>query len=261
MLQLTDVSCGYRGRAVLSGVNLHVRSGEVLALLGPNGAGKSTLLKAMIRSASQTSGSIAINGKRLDSLSDLELAREVAFVPQEEHFAFPFTARQVVLMGRLPHSEAYFDTKSDLQAAEDAMARADALAFADRPVTELSGGERQRVLIARSLAQNPNVLLLDEPTSHLDVGHQMSVATVLREFASGERCGVVASHDLNWTVDLADNVAIIGQDGVLAHGPTAEVLNSNALEKAYGVEFLRYTDPQGRLRLYPERHLVPDSSR
>jgi len=261
LLEVLDLSCGYGDRVVLRGLAFEVQPGEVTALLGPNGSGKSTLLKALMRGAKVQGGQAKIAGDELDRMDPVELARRIGFVPQEEHFSFPFTARQVVLMGRLPHSDAFFDTVRDQEVAEAAMRTADCWTFAERPVTELSGGERQRVLIARALAQEPQILLLDEPTSHLDIAHQLGLRDVLRKFAKEGKAVLIALHDLNLAAETADSAILLGDGKCALQGAVDAVLRSSELDRIYGVEFARITDESGRTRVMPRGYLLPDSDR
>lgn len=239
LVRCEGLKCGYPGRVVLEGVGFELAAGTVTVLLGPNGSGKSTLLKTLSKTLAPLAGTLTVCGDALHSLSFRELARRVAYVPQEEYPAFPFTVREIVLMGRLPYSDGLFETEEDHRAAEDAMRAADCLALADRPVTELSGGERQRGLIARALAQQAPALLLDEPTSHLDVGHQVEIVRLLRRLAE-EGYGVLAAlHDLNLAAALADRAILLANGRVGLEGPCAEVLASPQVDAVYGVRFRR----------------------
>ena len=253
VVEADDLVCGYPGRTVLSGVGLSLRSGTVTALLGPNGSGKSTLLKTLAKTLPPLGGVVSIAGHPLARLNFGDLAKLVGYVPQEEVPPFRFTVRQVVTMGRLPHSTGLFDTEEDHVAATDAMVLADCLDLQDRVVMELSGGERQRVLIARALAQQANVLLLDEPTAHLDVRHQIGIIRLLRRLAAEGKCVVAAVHDLNLGAMLADDAVLIRDRRLSAPRPYGEVLNSGDLDEAYGVRFRRLPDgPTGRTWVMPE---------
>jgi iron complex transport system ATP-binding protein len=219
-------------------------------LLGPNGSGKSTLLKTLTKTLSPISGEITLEGKKQNELSFAQLSQKVAYVPQEELPPFRFTVRQVVLMGRLPLSAGFFDTPADQEATDKALAEADCCAIAGRPVTEISGGERQRVLIARALAQSTDLLLLDEPTSHLDIGHQVAIIQLAQRLQSQGKALLTAMHDLNLAADLGDTALLLSEGKVAMIAPVEEVLASPMLDKTYGVPFQRFRDETGRLRVF-----------
>lgn len=249
-LRAESLSCGYPGRRVLESVTLTVDGGEVIALLGPNGSGKSTLLKTLSGTLRPLGGHAYVEGENLFRLSERERARRIAMVPQEERTPFDYTAREIVLMGRLAHSDGLFETRHDHEVAEAAMREADCAHLMDRYYEELSGGERQRVLIARALAQESPVLLLDEPTAHLDVGHQVEVAALLRRLAEKGYAILLAAHDLNWAGETATSGVLLDGGRIRRRGSIAELLRSSDVDEVYGVRFER-SESLGRLRLWP----------
>lgn len=250
-LECRVVSCGYPGRLVLEGISFALRPGSVTALLGPNGSGKSTLLKTLSKSLPALAGEVLVQGEPISGMSFRELANRVAFVPQEEEAVYSFTAEQIVVMGRLPRSGGFFDTDEDHVAAEQAMAAADCLYLRDRPVTELSGGEKQRVLIARALAQGARILLMDEPTSHLDVGHQVSIAGLLRRLSAEGYAVLVAVHDLNLAGAMADDGILLLDRGIGLHAPILDVLSSELADRVYSVKFRRLEPTEGEVFMIP----------
>jgi iron complex transport system ATP-binding protein len=250
LLSCEDLSCGYDGRAVLESVSFSVRAGESVALLGPNGSGKSTLLRVVSKTLQPITGRVALAGRAVGSMSHLEVARLAAFVPQEETPQFPFGVRDVVTMGRLPHSAGLRDTPEDYAAATEAMRAADCLSLESRPVTELSGGERQRVLLARALAQATPLLLLDEPTAHLDIAHQLIVARMARQLAGAGKAVLSAVHDLNLVSSMASRVLLLGSGRLVLDAPVEEALSSPVLDEVYGVRFTRIRLDDGRLALF-----------
>lgn len=239
LLEARDLACGHRDRAVLSGIGLKIEEGERVALLGPNGSGKSTLLSTLVGTLRPLSGTVTPSGP------PREMARKIAYVPQEEPAAYPFPAREVVTMGRLAMGDGLHDTPEDRAAAEAAMAEADCLDLADRLITELSGGERQRVLIARALAQETPLLLLDEPTSHLDAPHQISLLRLIQT-----RTVFAALHDLNLAAMAFPRTILLGKGRIVLDGPTDEILRSPKLEEIYGTQFDR-VEVGGKLRVFP----------
>jgi iron complex transport system ATP-binding protein len=249
-VSLDGAACGYGAETVLRDVTIACNSGEVVALLGANGSGKSTLLKTMAGAIRPLSGSVRVGADEVQSLSKREVALRIGYVPQIESPAFDFSVSEVVLMGRMPHSIGLFETKEDHKAAERAMERADCAYLADRPVSELSGGEGQRVRIARALAQEAPVLLMDEPTTHLDVKHQIDIGRMAKQLAADGLTIVVAVHDLNWAAAFASRAALLHEGRIVLDGPTAETLESPVVDRAFGVKFLRVRD-QG-LRLLAE---------
>ncbi len=225
-------------RRVLDGVDMAAHSGKLLCLLGPNGSGKTTVLRCLLGQLTPDNGTIRLADRALTDYRAKELARMLAYVPQSPASAFAFTARQLVMMGRLPHTGALGVTGAeDRKVADLAMEMTDSTAFADRTLAELSGGEAQRVMIARALAQQPRALLLDEPTSHLDIRHQMTIYRMMNRLAHDWGIAVVCvSHDVNLAGRFADELLLMKDGQVLACGTPADVIRQEVLSAAYDVQ-------------------------
>jgi iron complex transport system ATP-binding protein len=237
-LAASNLSCGYRGRVVLGGVSLTIRPGELFAILGPNGAGKTTLLKALARLLRPLTGQVTLDGRDLWSLPGHAVASAVAFSPQVLAPDWPFSVRELVSLGRAPHRGWWRPlTAADHQVVADSLDHLGLTALGERLVTELSGGEWQRARLAKALAQGPRVLLLDEPTAHLDPKFQFELLSCVRALATERQLAVVLSlHDLNLVAAWADRVLLLANGGVVREGATAEVLTAPVLADAYGVE-------------------------
>lgn len=245
-LSIRDVAVEVRGRAILCGVDLDLPVGEILTLAGPNGAGKTTLFRVASRVLRADRGEIAIGGRSIRSLSRRALARELAVVPQDVAIAFPFRVEEVVLMGRAPHLGVLgFETRADVARAHEALEKVGIPELADRSILELSGGERQLVAVARALAQDPQVLLLDEPTAHLDLRHRVALFGLLRRFVAEGRSALVVSHDLTLAGRQSDGVALLVAGRILAAGSPADVLTPRNLQAAFEIEADVLSDPDG----------------
>jgi len=239
VLDADAVVFAYRpGEPVLRGVSLRGQAGRLTCLLGPNGSGKTTLLKCLLGQLTPTSGEVLLDGVPVGGRSPRELARLVAYVPQFPTSAFSFTVQQIVLTGRFAHTGALsLAGPKDLAVAREAMRMTETLAFARRTLAELSGGESQRVMIARALAQQPSVVLLDEPTSHLDIKNQLRIYRMMERLADDWRMAVVCvSHDVNLAGRFADDLVVMRDGRVVAAGPPAEVIRADVLREAYDVE-------------------------
>lgn len=236
MLRIENLSVNYGPRRALDGVSLEVQSGEVVALIGPNGAGKSTLIRAVSGVIPVRSGVVRADGNDLLALDPLRRARHVAVVPQAVALPPAFTVWETALLGRTP----YLNFLGQLSAADEdlarrALERVAALDLAERRVGELSGGEGQRVLLARALCQSTPILLLDEPTAHLDLHHQMSLLELTRALAHDDGLAILfALHDLNLAARYADRVALLVEGRIRAVGKPAAVLRPELLSPAYG---------------------------
>lgn len=253
LLEATGVSVAYGGREVLSRVDLALHAGSVVALLGPNGAGKSSLVRALSGVLPCSAGSIRVAGDDLTALARKEVARRIAVVPQEPRFEFPFTALEIVLMGRHPHlSGLAFEGPDDREIARAALARCGAEPLAGRPIDQLSSGERQRIVFARALAQRAPVLLLDEPASFLDLRFQVELFERVRELAA-EGHGVIAVlHDLNLAAEYCDEAILLKDGRVFAAGKTAEVLTYRNLTTVFETEiYVDLNDLTGNLVVTP----------
>ena len=245
MLELKNASAGYPNRSVLEGVTLAARPGRVLALLGPNGCGKSTLLRTMAGLLPAQGGEVLLDGVPLKDRGPKETARRVAFLPQSRP-APNITARRLVLHGRFPYltyPRRY--RKEDYEAADRALRQADALELADRPLPELSGGQRQKVYLAMALAQETETILMDEPTTYLDIRHQLEVLALTRRLAAEGRAVVLALHDLCQALAMADEAAVLGEGRLLALGGPEEIYQSKVLERVMGVRLDRLGGPEG----------------
>jgi len=246
-LELDNAGIDIDGRWLARHVSLELRGGGLLALLGPNGSGKSTLLRLLGGLWKTSEGTVTLDGRNLKSLPRRAIARGIAYTPQDTHLDFAFTVREVVMMGRHPHLGRFdVERESDHSAINEAMRRADVSQLADRFVTELSGGERQRVLLARSLATEAPILLLDEPTANLDIAHALDALSLCRELAEEGKAIAVAIHDLNLAARFADRVALLDQGRLIACGATDEVLRVESLNRVFGVSADRLFTDDGK---------------
>ncbi len=257
VVHLASVAAGYRGaggeRRVLTGVDLELQRGEMAALLGANGSGKTTLLGVISGTIRPTAGSVELFGRPIATWSRAEVARSVAVSPQSLELPAGFRVSEVVAMGRTPHPGSWFGWEpDDLRAVADALRDADAESLADRPVTELSAGERQRVLIALALAQEPELLLMDEPTTHLDVAHAAALLSSLSRLQRVRGVTVVVVvHDLVLAGMWAPRVIVLDDGRVAADGPPEEALRAEVVQSAYGVSVETLVTGQGRRILVP----------
>jgi iron complex transport system ATP-binding protein len=259
-LRASNLVGGYGERAVLHGVSLAVEPGEMLAIVGPNGAGKSTLLRLLGGSLKPWQGTVELLGAPLDSFERRALARRLAFVGQENTVAFSFTVLEVVLMGRAPHLGSFhFESSRDLMLAREALERFDLLALATRPIQELSGGERKRVFLARALAQEPRVALLDEPTAHLDLRHVAEIFARFGELRAERGLSVVATlHDLNAAALYADRVLLLKNGMTMGWGAPHEVLTEDKLREVYETEVYVGRNPAtGSIAVLPGASAAP----
>jgi len=223
-------------REVLKDASAEFGPGALTGVIGPNGAGKTTLLRALAGLVPPKAGKILLDGKPIDSFDRREAARRVGYLAQKHEPAFPFRAEETVMMGRYPHQGRLApETEADRAAVETALRDVDADDLAGRAINELSGGELQRVLIARTLAAQTPVLLLDEPVANLDVRHSLDILQILRAQASGGRTVVVSVHDLNLAGRFCDELLLLHDGEVLAHGNPRSVLRPQFIEKAFQV--------------------------
>ena len=251
-----------RGRGTpvhaVSDVTLAVARGSFTGLLGPNGCGKTTLLKVMAGVLRPASGSVTLEGRPLADMPRRAAARRIAVVPQDTHPAFDYTALEIVLMGRHPHlGGAQLEGPGDLAIAHQSLDATGTLHLAQRPFTSLSGGERQRVVIASALAQQPDILMLDEPTASLDLGYQLEVAALLRRLSrEHDVTMVMATHDLNLAASMCDALALLRDGRLLRYGATADALTSGAVRQLYDVEAdVHFHPAAGHLTVTPVRRV------
>ncbi len=237
-LQLTGACFAYDSEPVLSQVDLEVESGRFFGLLGPNGSGKTTLLQLFCGAIRADAGAVKILGREVASWEPRELARLVAVVPQRFDLAFPFTVQEVILLGRVPHrGPLALDRAEDLEVAREAMRAVEVSHLASRRMHELSGGEFKRVVVAKALAQQPRILLLDEPAAHLDIRHQVSLYELIEDIRRRTGCTVVsAMHDLNLAAAYCDRVALLSQKRVARTGSVEAVMTYRNLRDVFGTE-------------------------
>ena len=243
LVEFDEVSFAYpaperrrEGDFSLAGVSFAIEAGDVFGVIGPNSAGKTTLLRLLTRVVAPTGGEVRLDGRPVRRLAHAELARQIAVVPQDTPRPFPFSVEQLVLMGRFPHAPGrFFETGEDRAVARAAMAATGVLDLAALPLEQLSGGERQRAMLARALAQQPRLLVLDEPTAHLDLRYQAETAALLQRVNAERGMTVLlVSHDLDLAAEVCDRLLLLGRGRVACVGAPAEVLQRHVLEEVFG---------------------------
>ena len=253
-LVIENISFSYGARPVIRDVSFSVQGGEILGIIGPNGSGKSTLLKLISRVLVPAQGRVLIDGEDTSRWSPRSLARTLAVVPQETRILFDFTAEEIVEMGRSPYLGRFqVMTPRERSIVKTAMESTNTLEFAQRSVMELSGGERQRVIIARALAQEPQVLLLDEPTAALDINHEVEIFELVRNSTIKEQLVTIAvMHDLNLAAQYCDNLLLLSEGTVTAYGPAEAVLAADNIASVYGLDVIIYKNQlTGRPHVQP----------
>jgi iron complex transport system ATP-binding protein len=257
-LHVEEITCGYGRHTVLERFSLGVRQGEFLAIVGPNGSGKSTLLKAITHLLPLASGRVFLGGLNLTQLGSRERARRIAVLAQETAIDFDFTVEEVIRMGRLPHLRPFQgESEEDDRAVAAAMVLTHLEPLADRPVTQLSGGERQRVLAARTLAQEPELLVLDEPTAHLDIQHQVELLDLIRGLNRERNLTVMAVlHDLNLASVYASRILMLKGGRSYTDGSPREVITAANVFAVYGSRVQIISHP---VEAVPQVLLLPQS--
>ena len=252
MLEVSVISINYGECPVVEDVSFALRSGKIIALIGANGAGKTTLLKSLNASLPTAKGEILLNGKSLNEFSRREIAREITVIAQENETKFPVSVLEFVLSGRFAHGAGFgWEKETDLQIAADCLNLCDLTNYENRLMNRLSGGERQRVILARAIATQAKILLLDEPTTNLDLAHQAMMFRLVRERC--ETCGssaIVITHDLNLASEFADEIILLKNGKILAKGAPEKVLTENNIQNIFGVKVLLDENPaSGNVRV------------
>lgn len=251
MLTARNISFAYADAPTLTEVNLTLVPRGLCALIGPNGSGKTTLLNLLAGILRPTRGVVEWQGTDIRELARRELARRIALVPQELNIAFGFTVREMVMLGRTPYLHAFAGpTRHDEAIVENILRQTETLALSERLVTELSGGEKQRVVMAMALAQEPKILLLDEPTVHLDINHQIEILELLRRLNRGSGLTVLATmHDLNLAALYFDELTMLERGRVVANGSPATVLRAEQIQQVF--------DARVQIQSHPTREQTP----
>jgi len=234
LIRVDGISFGYTEKAVLVDISLSVGEGEVVTLLGPNGCGKSTLIKIMLGLLRPTRGDIFYSGKNIRDFSSKCLAREIAYVPQIHKSTFPYTVKDVVLLGRIPHKTFFFRySKSDMKISEEALDRLSIAHLANRAYTEISGGERQLTLIARALTQGARIFIMDEPASGLDYGNQLKLLDQMIRLSQEGYTFIKATHSPEHALWIADRAVMIKNGAIMADGACDDIINTENLLQLY----------------------------
>ena len=250
--RISNLSFAYSAVQVIDGVDLGIESGDFVSIIGPNGAGKSTLLKLMAGLIADFSGEIVFGGRSISDYRPPELATRLAFVPQETHVVFPFTASEMVLMGAPGHRSSFLsDSSADVARTHEAMTLTETEHLSSRPFTELSGGERQRIVLASALVQQPEVLLLDEPTVYLDMKHQRDFYRILRGLNGDGMTVVTVTHDVNLAAGFSKRMIVLAGGRVVTDGTPADVLTPAIFETVFEIEASVVTRPEGGTYVIP----------
>lgn len=249
MLTVDSLCVSYKTKLILKNISFTIKPGEVLGVIGPNGVGKSTLVRALSGVIPIQGGHILIDGEDITSMQPAQKSNLIAVVPQASQLPQEFTAWQLVLLGRTPHLNWWGSlSEQDIEITHQAMERTNTLDLADRKIGEISGGEQQRIMLARALAQSTPVLMLDEPTAHLDLQYQISLLSQVHELALQDHlCVLITMHDLNLVARYTDRVALLVNEELRAIGTPEKILTSDLLSEAYQIEVQVFHDTQFNL--------------
>ncbi len=254
IINCSNLGFSYNGTDVLNGINLSIDPGKMVGILGANGAGKSTLLKILCGVLKPKRGEALFNDKALSKMDRREIAKGIAYIPQDPMFAFPFTVNEVVLMGRAPYIGRFeFEREQDKEVAKRAMETVGIIHLKDRLISEVSAGERQLTSIARGLVQEPEIMILDEPATYLDVKHRTEIMNILRGLKEEKGISVLAAtHDIFSSLFYFDEIMILKDGEVLAHGKADQIINNETLSTAYGIEVIVRKE-NGRVFVFPNQ--------
>ncbi len=235
LFKINNLTGGYHDQAVVKNVSLKVKAGDFVGIIGTNGSGKTTLLRLLSRVLSPYQGNIFLEGNDIRRMDSKAFCKKVAFVAQDTQVNFSFTVFEIVLMGRIPHlARMQLETKNDFTIAEAALSMTDTLGLKEKEINELSAGERQRVIIARALAQEPLLLFLDEPTSHLDIGHQIQIMDLLKKLNRDKNLTIImVLHDLNLASEYCNRIVLLNDGKVFREGGPEDVLTYQNIEAVY----------------------------
>ena len=249
-MKIEDLSAGYRGKAVVPGVNLEIKKGEIISFIGPNGAGKSTLLKTLYRELTPVAGAVFIDGADASKMPLKELAKKLSIVTTDRIKPEHMTCREVVMAGRLPYTDGFGVLgKEDRQAAEDAIALMKIEGFADKQFNNLSDGQKQRTLIARAIAQSTEYLVMDEPTSYLDIRYRMELMEVLEGLAKKGVTIVMSIHELELAVSVSDRLLLVYDDGKTLCKTPLEVMEEGLIKDLFSLTDEMYEKIYGKGRI------------
>jgi iron complex transport system ATP-binding protein len=257
ILSADNVSLDFRDKSILSNVSLKVSAGEFFVIIGPNGAGKTSLLKILSGLQKTQDGSVVLKGENISNYTRRNISKILAIVPQHIEIGFPFTVKETVIMGRTPHLGILgMEGKNDFHIAEEAMEFTEVYHLADRKLFQLSGGELQRVIIARAICQQPEIILLDEPTTALDPAHQLKIMDLMERFRRQHNTTIImVSHDLNLASMYGDRLLLLKEGRVVKTGDPKTVLNKSLLEESYGCQMMVDESPLGQAaRVTPIPH-------
>jgi iron complex transport system ATP-binding protein len=235
LLKINNLCGGYHTEPVIKNISLEIQEGDFMGIIGPNGSGKTTLLRLLSRVLVPQQGYILLKGNDISRMALKEFCRKVAFVAQDTTINFSFTVFEIVLMGRIPHlKRMQLETKKDFMIAENSLSITDTFRLKDKKIDELSAGERQRVIIAKALAQEPVLLFLDEPTSHLDIGHQIQILDLLKKFNRDKNLSIVmVLHDLNLASEYCNRIVLLNEGRIFKEGNPETVLTYPNIEAVY----------------------------
>lgn len=244
-LRIKNLSFDYRNKPVIEDIDFEIEKGEIIGILGPNGCGKTTLLRNLNKNLSPKSGCVLLDGTDLEDMEKKEIAKNIASIPQSNEIKFAFTVREIVAMGRMPFQEfLQGESRRDMEIVDDAIEKTGISHMSDRYVSTMSGGERQRVIIARALAQTPKILLMDEPTLHLDISAQFDTLNMVHKLSREEGLTVIiVSHDLPMVARYCDRIVMIHNHKIHAIGKTEDVLTKENMKVVFGVDADTVRDP------------------